>query len=283
MIYNDGKEMKMNKIYPSVKNAILLCLLFLGIQIGVGILLGVIIGIMGISTESVFYGISTILLQLVSFGVIILIGFKKSRRKFNRVFRFNKVPFGVWAAIIVFMIGFVILSSEFDNILNYFLLMPIFLQNVFETIMVKQIFIISIILVGIIPAFTEEMFFRGIILNGFKENYSEKKAIIISALLFGIIHLNPWQFMSAFIIGLFSAWICIKTKSIILSIYIHIFNNIISVISLKYMEIMPVRGFNTAYSERTFQPIWFDIIGIIVTALGIILLIGNIKKAKNVA
>ena len=275
--------MKMSKTYPSVKNAILLCLLFLGIQIAMGLLLGVVIGIMGISNESVFYGILTILLQLISFGVVILIGFKKSKQKFNDVFKFNKVSLDVGIAIIIFMIGFVILLSELDNILNYFLPMPVFLMNVFETIMAKQIFVLSIILVGIIPAFTEEMFFRGIILNGFKENYSERKAIIISALLFGIIHLNPWQFISAFIIGLFSAWICIKTKSIILSIYIHIFNNIMSVIALKYREVIPIKGFNTAYSERTFQPIWFDIIGIIISVLGIILLIKNIKKAKNVA
>lgn len=273
----------MSKTYPSVKNAILLCLLFLGIQIAMGLLLGVVIGIMGISNESVFYGILTILLQLISFGVVILIGFKKSKQKFNDVFKFNKVSLDVGIAIIIFMIGFVILLSELDNILNYFLPMPVFLMNVFEAIMAKQIFVLSIILVGIIPAFTEEMFFRGIILNGFKENYSERKAIIISALLFGIIHLNPWQFISAFIIGLFSAWICIKTKSIILSIYIHIFNNIMSVIALKYREVIPIKGFNTAYSERTFQPIWFDIIGIIISVLGIILLIKNIKKAKNVA
>ena len=273
----------MSKSYPSVKNAILLCLLFIGIQIGSGIVVGVIIGIMGISDESVFYGITNILLQLISFGVVILIGFKKSKRKFNDVFKFNKVPLDIGAAIFVFMIGFVIVSSELDNILNYFLPMPVFLQNVFETIMARQIFVISIILVGIIPAFTEEMFFRGIILNGFKENYSERKAIIASALLFGIIHLNPWKFISAFIIGLFSAWICIRTNSIILCIYIHFFNNIISVIALKYREAMPIKGFNTSYAEQTFQPVWFDISGIIIVVLGIILLMKSIKKAKNAA
>ncbi|MDR1029701.1 MAG: CPBP family intramembrane metalloprotease [Treponema sp.] len=273
-----------NKIYPRIKNAVLLCLLFLGMQIGFGLLLGIIIGIFGIGTESIFYGIGNILLQLISFGIVILIGFKKTKQRFNVVFKFNRVSFGLWLAVVVFMIGFVILSSELDNILKviHFLPMPLFLQNTFEIIMVKQIFIISIILVGVIPAFCEEMFFRGILLTGFQENYSEKKAVLMSALLFGIIHLNPWQFVSAFIIGIFSAWICIKTRSIVLSIYIHIFNNIIAVIALKYKEIVPIKGFNTAYSEQTFQPLWFDIIGIVITILGIILLKLSLKKAKNV-
>jgi membrane protease YdiL (CAAX protease family) len=172
-----------NKIYPRIKNAILLCLLFLGMQIGFGLLLAIIIGIFGIGAESIFYGIGNILLQLISFVIVILIGFKKTRQKFNVVFKFKNVSFGLWLAIVVFMIGFVILSSELDNILNYFLPMPHFLQGTFETIMVKQLFIISIILVGIIPGFCEEMFFRGILLTGFQENYSEKKAVLIKCLV----------------------------------------------------------------------------------------------------
>jgi membrane protease YdiL (CAAX protease family) len=269
------------KSYPRIKNAILLCLLFTGIQLGLGLILGFVIGLLGIGMESIFFGIGTILMQLISFGAVILIGFKKTKQKFNEVFRFNNVSFDIWLAIMVFMIGFIILSSELDNILNYFLPMPQFFQNTFELIMVKQVFIISIILVGIIPAFTEEMFFRGIILNGFKNNYSEKKAVIISAILFGIIHLNPWQFISAFIIGIFSALICIRTRSILLSIYIHMFNNIMAIVVLKYKDIIPIKGFNTAYWGKVFQPIWFDIIGIIITGFGIILLIKSLKRLRE--
>jgi membrane protease YdiL (CAAX protease family) len=125
------------------------------------------------------------------------------------------------------------------------------------------------------------MLFRGVILHGFRENYSRKKAIIISALLFGIIHLNPWQFVTAFIIGMISACICIKTGSIILSIYIHLFNNMVTVLTMKFKNIIPLKGFNTAYSEQTFQPPWFDIIGFVLTAAGIMLFIKSIKKAKT--
>jgi membrane protease YdiL (CAAX protease family) len=274
------------KAYPRIKNAILLCLLFLGIQISLGFIFGLIIGILGISVESTIFGIGNIVLNLFSFAVVFLIGVKKSKQKFNEIFKFVNVSLNYWLAIIVFMAGFVIVSSEIDNVLVYFLPMPDFLQNTFEIIMVKQLFIVSIILVGIIPGLTEEMFFRGIILNGFEKNYSNKKAVIISALLFGIIHLNPWQFVTAFIIGIISAWICIKTKSIILCMYIHIFNNIVSVVALKYKEQLPINGFNTAYTgnvEHMFQPIWFDIVGIIITLLGIILIKRAVEKAKNVA
>jgi membrane protease YdiL (CAAX protease family) len=272
--------------YPKIKNAILLCLLFLGIQIGLGFIFGLVIGILGISVESAIFGIGNIILNLLAFSVVILIGVKKSKQKFNEIFKFDNVSLDYWLAIIVFMIGFVIILSEIDNVLTYFLPMPDFLQDTFELIIVKQLFIVSIFLVGIIPGFAEEMLFRGIILNGFGKNYSNRKAILTSTLLFGIIHLNPWQFVTAFIIGAVSAWVCIRTKSIILCMYMHIFNNILGIVALKYKEQLPINGFNTAYTENVdhmFQPIWFDIVGIIITLFGILLIKKAVKKAKNVA
>lgn len=267
--------------YPKIKNAIFLCLLLCGIQVMAGVVFGIIIGFLGIGTDSIIYGIGIIFINLLTFGFVIFLGFKKSHRNFNEVFMFNNVSLKYWVSITVFILGFVIISSEIDNFLQYFLPMPSFLQNIFESILVNKYFIVSILLVGIIPAFVEEMLFRGVILSGFKGNYSMRKAIIISSLLFGIVHLNPWQFVSAFIIGVFSAWICIKAKSIVLSIYIHLFNNLLAVLSLKFKDIITIKGFNSAVYEQTFQPLWFDAIGIVFTVAGIILFLNNIKNAKN--
>jgi len=269
-----------NKSYPKIKNAILLCLLLLGIQLAAGIILGIFLVLFGRENGSMINGIGYIFMNLLTFGLVILIGYKKSHKKFNEVFLFNNVPLNLWIAVIVFMFGFVILSSELDNLLDYILPMPEFLQGVFNSLMTNEYIIISIILVGIIPAFVEEMFFRGVILSGFKDNYSQKKAIIVSALLFGIIHLNPWQFVTAFIIGLITAWICLQTKSILPCIYMHLFNNTLSVLVMRYDGIVSIKGFNAAYYERTFQPLWFDAIGIILTGIGVLLFINSIKKVQ---
>lgn len=269
------------KAYPKIKNAILLCLLFLGIQLGTGLILGLVIGLLDISVESIVFGIGMIVLNILSHFIVILIGLKKSGQKPNDIFKFNRVSSDYWLAIIVFMFGFIIVLSELDNLLKYFLPMPVFFQNTFNLIMVKQLFIISIIMVGIVPGLVEEMFFRGILLNGFEKNYSEKKAILVSALLFGIMHLNPWQFVTAFIMGIVLAWVYIKTKSIILCIYMHIFNNMVGVITLRYKEVLPIKGFNTSYNEHSFQPLWFDAVGIILTLAGILLIMRAIKKRKH--
>jgi len=273
-----------NRNYPKIKNAILLCLLVIGIQLGLGGILVLIIRLFGFGTDSILYGLGILLGQIISFAVVILIGYKKTGKNFNEVFFVNKVSLNYWIAIIVFMFGYVILSSELDNVLEYFLPMPLLLENAFESIMVEQLFIFSIIMIVIIPTITEEMLFRGIIVSGFKENYSGKKTIIVSALLFGLIHLNPWQFVSAFIVGLFSAWLCLRTKSILLCLYIHFFNNLLGLIAMKFSETMPIKGFNTAYAgEPVFQPLWFDAIGLIIVALGILLILRCVRRTQTVA
>jgi membrane protease YdiL (CAAX protease family) len=269
------------KTYPSIKNAIFLCLILIGLQIGTGIILWIIDFISGIGTESILYETGKIFINLLPSGFVIYIGYKKSHKKINEVFVFNNVSSNLWIAITVFMFGFIILSSEINNVLEYFLPMPGFLQEAFETMLDNKYIIIPVLFVGIIPAFIEEMLFRGIILNGFKENYSHKKAIIVSSLLFGIVHLNPWQFVTAFIMGMVSAWVCLKIKALTLSIYMHMFNNLSAVLLIKTRDIVLIKGFNTEPSGQTFQPLWFDALGIVLVAIGIILFLGEIERSKN--
>jgi membrane protease YdiL (CAAX protease family) len=271
-----------NKVYPTIKNAILLCLLFIGIQIGLGFIIGVLQLTLIIDDTSLSSGVLTALANIISFFIVLLIGFKKTKRKFNEVFKFNMVPPFLWVATIIFTTGFIIVISEMDNLLNYFLPPPEMFRSLFETLIMGQSLIISIIIIGILPAFSEELFFRGLILDGLVNNYSKRTAIIISALLFGIIHLNPWQFYSGFIIGLFSAWICIETKSILLCIYIHFFNNALYTISVRYGELVPVKGFNSNFaSSGEFQPIWFTLSGVIILIIGAIMLVKGINKIKT--
>jgi len=271
------------KIYPRIKNAIILCLILLGLQIVLGVIFGVIIGLLRLGTDSIQYGIGVIFINLLSFAFVIFIGYKKSHKKFSEVFPLNKVSLSSWIAVIVFTFGLIIVSSEIDNIVSYLIPKPDFFQEMFGTVIDNEYIIVSIIIVGIIPAFAEEMTFRGVILSGFKDNYSLKKAVIVSALLFGIVHMNPWQFVTAFIFGMTAGWVCLKTKSLLLCIYMHLFNNMTSVIFNRLEDVIPIKGFNTTSSEYAFQPLWFDVIGIILAGIGILIFFHSINREKNSA
>jgi membrane protease YdiL (CAAX protease family) len=269
-----------NKPYPRIKNAILLCLLLIGIQSAAGIILGLLLSAFGVEETSILNGIGLILTYLLTFGLVIFIGFRKTHKKFNEVFLFNKISPKLWLAVIVFMAGFIIILSEIDNLVFYFLPMPVFFQEYFGSMMTSNL-ILSVILMGILPGFLEEMMFRGLMLSGFKENYSSKKAILMTALLFGIIHLNPWQFVTAFIIGIVSAYLYLKTNSILPCVYIHLFNNLVYVFSLEFNETIQISGFNSVHVEQAFQPLWFDAIGVVLTGIGVLLFINWMESSAK--
>lgn len=269
------------KIYPGILSAFLLCLLLLAVQTVLGLMLGVIQAVLHLGEDSILTGILTILVSIISFGIVLLIGFKKTKRNFNEVFKFNGVSPILWMAVTIFSIGLVVVISELDNLLNHVLPVPDYFRQMFESIIGGQTFVISIIYVGIIPAIVEELFFRGLILDGFTRNYSKWKAILMSALFFGLIHLNPWQFFTGFIMGLIAAWICIETGSILLCMFIHFFNNTIYTVMVHFKDTISIKGFNTNFATPVeFQPLWFTLSGLALLLVGSYMLIAGIRESK---
>lgn len=72
----------------------------------------------------------------------------------------------------------------------------------------------------------EEFIFRGTILNGFLTHYSAPKAIVYSSILFGLVHALPAAMVGALLLGLFFGWIYYKTRSVGVTILLHITANI---------------------------------------------------------
>ena len=67
----------------------------------------------------------------------------------------------------------------------------------------------------------EEMLFRGIILRGFLQRYDRAQAIWGSALLFGLAHLNIYQFVAALVLGAVSGWLYERSRSLVPCIALH--------------------------------------------------------------
>ena len=108
--------------------------------------------------------------------------------------------------------------------------MPKAVQKFFENSFTKDVF--SVIALTVAAPIMEEILCRGIILRGLLKNYSPCNAILISAIFFGAIHLNPWQAIPAFFGGLFLGWVYYKTRSIIPGMIIHATINITATVLL---------------------------------------------------
>ena len=88
----------------------------------------------------------------------------------------------------------------------------------------------SFLVVAIFAPIFEEWLCRGMVLRGLLTKMKPVWAIVVSALFFAVIHMNPWQALNAFLIGLMMGYVYYKTGSLILTMIIHFVNNGTSVI-----------------------------------------------------
>ena len=92
-----------------------------------------------------------------------------------------------------------------------------------------------IVLAVIMAPIFEEIVFRGIIQKGLiNKGMNPATAIIISSVVFGLVHGNPWQFVGAVLLGCVLRFVYHKTKSLLLPILLHAFNNLCSSILIFY-------------------------------------------------
>ncbi len=104
------------------------------------------------------------------------------------------------------------------------------------TEIVKQPFIVLVIVVALMPAVGEELLFRGLIFGSLRSRIQVKWAILISALIFGLFHMSLVKFLPTACLGAFLAYIVWRGKSIFLSMMIHFLNNFLSLVAMKYPE-----------------------------------------------
>jgi membrane protease YdiL (CAAX protease family) len=125
----------------------------------------------------------------------------------------------VTAPILLLVPGLVLLAGAVNSIVIW--LFPMTADDIarFDTQMAP----------GVVPALfgcvaapvLEEMLFRGVILRGFLRQYSRTFAIVWSAALFGIAHMNLYQFATAFAIGIVAGWLYERCRSLWPCILLH--------------------------------------------------------------
>lgn len=87
---------------------------------------------------------------------------------------------------------------------------------------------VGLICYGIISPLAEELVFRGIVYNELKRSYRLPIAMLISALLFGLYHMNTIQGVYGFIMGLLLAYLYEYFGSLLWPVLVHMLANILA-------------------------------------------------------
>lgn len=85
------------------------------------------------------------------------------------------------------------------------------------------------LVVGLLAPLAEEVVFRGAVLRSLLQwNRRPWLAIVLSALLFSAVHMNPAQLPHTFLVGLLLGWLYYRTDSIVPGVVYHWVNNTVA-------------------------------------------------------
>ncbi|MFA8298964.1 MAG: lysostaphin resistance A-like protein [Hyphomicrobiales bacterium] len=167
-------------------------------------------------------GPAQLLTYLATMGLPILFAYTMRKNLSGLTKLEVKAPkLGVLGLVIIATLGF-IMAVSFP--LGDLIPMPDYIEEMFKSMMGDH-GVFTFLTLAVAAPILEEVLFRGIVLDGLLKKYSPVKAILFSAFLFGIVHLNPWQFVPAFFVGIFMGWIYYRTRNLTYTIIIHFVNN----------------------------------------------------------
>ena len=117
-----------------------------------------------------------------------------------------------------------------------------------------------VFLMAFIPAICEELAFRGFIFAGLVRQGGRLRAVLVTAVLFGISHGFLQQSIAASCMGVLLGWIALRTGSVLPCILLHFTNNALSV-SLSRIADLNLPAFQLILTNTeqgpVYQPLWF--------------------------
>lgn len=143
--------------------------------------------------------------------------------------KINKKQIGLIILLSVFSImAFLPLSNIFLDILSRIgykagLSIPATDTNIW-------ILLLSLFLLAVLPAISEEILMRGVVLNSAVQKGNYSYAIVITAGMFSLMHGNAVQTVHQFLLGMVLAYIVIVSRSLWSAIVLHFVNNFLSIV-----------------------------------------------------
>ncbi len=164
-----------------------------------------------------------------SFMLIPLISFLISKKEpLIKRLRINNVSSETIKLTTMFSVGLIILSDEFDRLIQTFIPSPNYIIDLNSLLQPESIlgYVLLIIAIAIIAPIGEELLFRGFLQQFLEQHWKDiTRAILITSLFFSFIHMNPYWFIQIYILGIMLGFLSWKTNSIFPPLILHALNN----------------------------------------------------------
>tara|TARA_X000001036_G_scaffold431793_1_gene466662 strand:- start:272 stop:1063 length:792 start_codon:yes stop_codon:yes gene_type:complete len=142
--------------------------------------------------------------------------------------RLKPIKYDIIIYTILLSFGIIILSDELDRIIQIFIPAPEYVTNLNDLLKPETLYgtILLFIAVSILAPLGEEIIFRGFLQRVLEKHWNDiTKSVLFTALLFSMIHMNPYWFVQIYILGIVLGFLAWKTQSIISPLILHGLNN----------------------------------------------------------
>jgi sodium transport system permease protein len=190
----------------------------------------------------------------------------------KRVLALHKPHPAVWPATVLLFVGGWLLVLELASLQNMITPFPVEFLKRFEALF-TQLGLLSLpkalLVVAILPGVCEELLCRGFILHSLKTRFGKSGTILMTALIFSLLHMDTYRLLPTAALGLMLGWLVMETGSILPAILGHALNNGLSFLVFKFQH-----QFNQIswLREDTTQLLpWYAVVtGILLILLGVV-------------
>ena len=225
--------------------------------------------------------LQTSLVTCLTFSLIIYWQLNSKQVAIKSYFTNPTLPSFQLVGLLLAGLGLSIILSEVNNIIHCLFPLPkSAIKQINQLMTAKTNFLASGIILVVASAIIKEFFFRGLILQGLLANYTWKKAAAFTILLQLIMNFSFYHIIGTFTLSLLLNWLYLKSKSLVLCIVGNIFYLTIPYLFLYHLP-FKISGYNTKLTlSGQFQPLWFNLLGILLFGLGAFILTNTLSNHR---
>lgn len=145
-------------------------------------------------------------------------------------------------------------------------------EKMIEMMLLKSNPFFNFLAIAVTPAICEELMFRGYIQRQFERSFRATTAIIVTGLIFGSFHLSFKQVLPLSFIGIYLCYLTWKTDSLYPAIFVHLFNNGISVVAAAIYT--QNKSFDPTSLDKMPGP-WYAVLTSVLVSLALFWLVNN--------
>ena len=144
------------------------------------------------------------------------------RGSIREVFPLKKPKAGAVGGVFVLLIAFFLLAYVYSMLAMYFA--PDSMESASESL--EELFEIrsvwlEILLAAVSPAICEEAMFRGVVLHSFNNSFRKWTAILLSAVMFGAMHITPVRMFMPAVLGIVLGLLVLETGNMFYGSLLH--------------------------------------------------------------